>query len=104
MQKGGLRANRDAIVKYVTAALIIYGAVGVAVHLRLVSLLVEGVRGWLGLQSAFGAPIDLPWLDFLTAHYNARPWLPWLAWLVAVGLLAWSARRKVVNTQAISEQ
>ncbi len=98
MQTGGLRANRDAIIKYAAAALIVYGAVGVAVHLRFISLLVEGVRGWLGLQSAFDAPLSMPWLDALTTHYSARPWLPWAAWLVAIGLLAWARRHTLVDT------
>jgi 4-amino-4-deoxy-L-arabinose transferase-like glycosyltransferase len=92
MQMGGRRVNRDAIIRYATAALIIYGAVGVAVHLRLVSLLIEGVRGWLDLQSPSSVPLELPWLDFLHAHYDSRPWLPWAAWLVALGLLSWVAK------------
>ncbi|HKP51400.1 MAG TPA: hypothetical protein VJ183_01980, partial [Chloroflexia bacterium] len=100
MQKGGRRVNKDAILRYATAALIIYGAVGVAVHLRLVSMLVEGARGWLGLQSPSAVPVDFPWLDFLHAHYDARPWLPWAAWLVALGLLAWNSKTASRDTIA----
>jgi hypothetical protein len=94
MQTGGQRFNREAIIRYIAAALIVYSAVGVAVHMRLLALIAEGVSGWFGQPAPSTAPVHLRWLEPLNAHYDARPWLPWAAWLVAVGLLAWNVSRQ----------
>ena len=73
---------------YISAFLIIYGAIGVAVNLRLVPLIIEGLTGWLGTQwSAFAPPLQLSFLQPLQAHFDAFPWLPWAAWLAGVALL-----------------
>lgn len=72
------------ISRYVAGALILYGVVGVIVHLRLPSLLYSGLAGWLGLGAA---PFPVSFMEPLQAHYDALPWLPWAAWLFGVGLL-----------------
>jgi len=104
---GGFRR----FVPYVAAVLIVYGAVGVAVNLRLVALFIEGLTGWLGPQaqwSAFAAPLQVSLLGPLEAHFDARPWLPWAAWLVGTALLPLiparsPAARPVVYGQAQTE-
>ncbi|MEO8287435.1 MAG: hypothetical protein ABI670_13500 [Chloroflexota bacterium] len=78
---------------YISAILIIYGAVGVAVNLRLIALIIGALTGWLGPSwSAFAAPIQLSFLAPLQAHFDARPWLPWAAWLVGAALLPFFPR------------
>ena len=72
---------------YLAPVLIAYGALGVAINLRLLPLLAAGLSSWLGLPSWNTAPGQWPWLDPLQAHFDALPWLPWFAWLVGVGLL-----------------
>lgn len=73
-------------LKYVSAALLLYGAVGVAIQVRLLPLLIEGLLAWFrpGEES-----LTSPWLGLLQGHYDAIPWLPWAAWLAGVGLLAY---------------
>lgn len=85
------RANRRSIFIFVSAILIIYGTIGVAVHLRLLGTLLTALLGLFGIRSPSAGLVQLPWLDALRAHYDALPWLPWAAWLVGAGLLAWSA-------------
>ena len=77
----------------VSALLIVYGAVGVAVSLRLLPLLFEGVGSWFGGHVAWDVPQQLAWLDPLQAHYDARPWLAWAAWLVGGALLPFAFAR-----------
>src|SRR5688500_7841460 len=94
MQKGDVAwARRERILRYLSAALLVYGAAGVAANPGRVNLVWVGVRGWAGLRSATDAPTDFPWLHPLYSHFDARPWLPWLAWLISLGLLAWLSRR-----------
>lgn len=76
--------TRRKLPCYGAAALILYGTLGVAVHLRLFSLLYSGLVGWFGLGTA---PFPLFFMEPLQAHYDARPWLPWAAWLAGTGLL-----------------
>lgn len=95
-QPGGGRFQRRVIVRYVAAALMLYGGLGVAVHFRLLALFYTGLSGWLGLG---GAPVSLSWMEPLQAHYDGHPWLPWAAWLVGVGLLTFGNR---IATGAIS--
>lgn len=76
------------ILPYVSGILIFYGALGVAINLRLVSLLIEGVSGWLGGRVGWDVPLHAGFLSPLEAHYDARPWLAWAAWLLGVALLA----------------
>ncbi len=75
-------------VPYISAILIAYGALGVAINLRLLSLLIEGISGWLGGSVAWDAPLQLGILSPLEAHYDARPWLAWAAWLLGAALLS----------------
>jgi hypothetical protein len=75
-------------LRFISAALLVYGAVGVAINLRLLPLIIEGLRGWSGTQPDQGAPANLDWLGLLQAHYDAVPWLPWAAWLAGIALLA----------------
>ena len=56
--------------RYLSVALILYGAVGVAVHLRLLPLLVGGLGAWLGLPSPSSAPPRLDLLGPLQAHFE----------------------------------
>ncbi|MDQ3704619.1 MAG: phospholipid carrier-dependent glycosyltransferase [Chloroflexota bacterium] len=75
------------MVPYIAGALILYGVIGVAIHLRLFSLLTTGVGAWFGLPSSAGAPASLDFLAPLHAHFDGTPWLPWASWLLGVGLL-----------------
>jgi len=81
------KSAQPRIFLIVSALLIIYGAVGVAVNLRLLPLLFEGVGAWFGGHVAWDAPQQFGWLSAVQSHYDARPWLPWAAWLVGVALL-----------------
>ncbi|HET6261836.1 MAG TPA: hypothetical protein VFG99_06310, partial [Chloroflexia bacterium] len=86
-------ATRRSLLLYLAGALIIYGALGVAVHLRLLPLVVQGLVSWLGPPPASSPPLSIPPLSLLQAHYDALPWLPWAAWLAGVGILGVVARR-----------
>jgi hypothetical protein len=85
------RGRGGVLLVAVSAALLLYAGVGVAVQLRLLPLMVTGALGWAGLPSAFSAPVSLSWvwLSLLRAHYDSVPWLPWAAWLAGAGLLAY---------------
>jgi hypothetical protein len=76
-----------AASRYVAVALIVYGAVGVAVHLRLLPLLWSGPVAWLGLPSPSSAPPQFGLLVPLQAHYDSLPWIPWAAWLFGFWIL-----------------
>lgn len=76
------------ILPFVSGILIAYGALGVAVNLRLLDLLVEGVVGWIGGRVGWDVPFHASFLSPLEAHYDGRPWLAWAAWLVGVALLS----------------
>lgn len=80
--------GRGGALRYLSIALIAYGALGVAIHLRLLPLAAAGFMAWLGLPAASDMPALWGVLGLLQAHYDALPWLPWAAWLVGVGLLA----------------
>lgn len=86
------KATRQASLHYISAALLAYGAVGVASQVRLLPLLAEGLLSWLRP----GSPPSSAWLGPLQEHYDALPWLPWAAWLLAVGLL--HSTRRVAAT------
>src|SRR5881398_3803523 len=89
---------------YISAVLIIYGVIGVAVNLRFLPLLIEALTGWLGPGwSAFAPPLQLSFLEPLQAHFDARPWLPWAAWLVGVTLLPLFVGRKATVPAAVGE-
>jgi hypothetical protein len=87
------KSSQPRIFLVISALLIIYGAVGVAVNLRLLPLLIEGVGAWFGGHVAWDAPQQFGWLGPLQAHYDARPWLAWAAWLVGVALLPFAFPR-----------
>src|SRR3954453_8940831 len=83
-------------VRWPAVGLLIYGAVGVALNLRLPALLDAALAGLTGPLDFRLAPADPPGLAPLTAHYADHPWLPWAAWLAGLGLLAWSPRDRRV--------
>ncbi len=87
----GLRTNRVARIG--ALALLVYGAAGIALNLRLPALLAVALPAALGTASFRDSPVEVPGLDPLVAHYAARPWLPWAAWLAGLALLVWVARR-----------
>ena len=87
------KSSQPRIFLIISALLIIYGAVGVAVNLRLLPLLFEGVGAWFGGHVAWDAPQQFGWLGPLQAHYDARPWLAWAAWLAGVALLPFAFPR-----------
>ncbi|HEX9989773.1 MAG TPA: hypothetical protein VGE45_15020 [Chloroflexia bacterium] len=86
-------ATRQPLLLYLAAALIVYGALGVAVHLRLLPLVVQGLASWLGPPPASSPPPSIPPLSLLQGHYDALPWLPWAAWLAGAGILGVVVRR-----------
>ena len=73
--------------RYLSVALILYGAVGVAVQLRLLPLLVGGLGAWFGLPSPSSAAPRWEILGALQTHFDSLPWLPWAAWLVGFWVL-----------------
>jgi hypothetical protein len=73
------------------AALLLYGAGGVAGQLRLPALL-GAALGLLAGHPAGETPPDPPGLGALTAFTTAQPWLPWAAWLLGLALLGFVAR------------
>src|SRR5437879_2710199 len=78
--------GRSEVSRYIAIALIAYGALGVAIQLRLLPLAVAGLTAWLGLPAATDMPTRWGVLDLLQAHYDGLPWLPWAAWLLGAGL------------------
>ena len=76
------------ILPYLSGILILYGAIGVAINLRLIPLLIEGVSGWFSGRVGWDVPFQAAFLSPLQSHYDARPWLPWAAWLLGVALLS----------------
>jgi hypothetical protein len=101
-QRSGLPGSSTParVIPYLSGILIVYGALGVAINLRLLSLILEGLSGWFGARVAWDAPLRIALLGPLEAHYDARPWLAWAAWLLGVALL--SVRR--VSTRSTSEE
>ncbi len=73
--------------RWIASGLLLYGAVGIAVQLRLVGGLLAGLLALGGTLDFHAAPVMVPGLDLLAAHYDAAPALPWLAWLA--GLILW---------------
>ncbi|MEP6775638.1 MAG: hypothetical protein ABJA50_08585 [Chloroflexota bacterium] len=94
------KSSQHRIFLIVSALLIVYGAVGVAVNLRLLPLLFEGLGAWFGGHVAWDVPQQFGWLGPLQAHYDARPWLPWAAWLVGVALLPFAFARSQRDSSA----
>ncbi len=95
MQPGdGGWARRERVLGYLSGALLVYGAAGVALLMRLPAMLWEGARGWLGPPGTGDAPVTLSWLDPIQAHYDALPWLPWAAWLGGLAIVAWLSSRR----------
>ncbi|HUP27614.1 MAG TPA: phospholipid carrier-dependent glycosyltransferase [Chloroflexia bacterium] len=95
MAEGRLEEDgaRGRVVPAVILLLLGYGALGIVVQLRLISLVAEGFGGWGGLPLASSAPTVPSWLLPLQAHFDGLPWLPWAAWLLGVGLLVPGKRR-----------
>ncbi len=82
--------HRAATLRAIGSGVLLgYGAVGVAVQLRLVPLLIAGLSGPADLLSAFRAPPSPAWLAPFQAHFDGLPWLAWGAWLVGLGLAMW---------------
>src|SRR5688500_10942415 len=81
------RGGSSAAVLLIPAALMLYGAMGVIVQLRLFPLLEEGLTGWLESRSPSSVPTS-GWFQPLQAHFDGLPWLPWAAWLAGVAVLA----------------
>ncbi len=84
--EGGATRIRDPL-RYLAVALVVYGAVGVAVHLRLLPLLTASASSWVGLPAPFSVPARWSMLAPIEAHYDGLPWLPWAAWLAGAALL-----------------
>ena len=102
-QDSGAREGNGArprYVSYIAAALIVYGALGVAVSLRLVDLLAQGLASWFGAPAAWGAPLQIGMFGPLQAHFDSLAWLPWAAWLVGIAILAWSRPRSSPRVEA----
>src|SRR5690348_11616565 len=76
------------ILPYISGILIVYGALGVAVNLRLIPLLIEGISGWFSGRVGWDIPLRISFLSPLESHYDGRPWLAWAAWLIGVALLS----------------
>jgi hypothetical protein len=89
-QRSGLpdSSTPARVIPYLSGILIVYGALGVAINLRLLPLMLEGLSGWFGARVAWDVPLRLSLLGPLEAHYDARPWLAWAAWLLGVALLS----------------
>ncbi|HMA33913.1 MAG TPA: hypothetical protein VKY74_05470 [Chloroflexia bacterium] len=81
----GRRLARGAAV-----GLLVYGAAGVALQLRLLDLLSTSILSLGGAATFHQTPEALPFLAPLFAHYAAQPWLPWASWLAGLALLAGS--------------
>ncbi len=81
------RRGAPTLGRWIASGLLVYGAVGIAVQLRLVGGLLAGLTALGGSLDFHAAPVAVPGLDGLAAHYDAAPALPWLAWLA--GLLLW---------------
>src|SRR5689334_1913847 len=90
-QEGPGGGGRRGLGRWIAGGLLLYGAVGVAVQLRLVGGLLAGIAALAGRLDFRAAPPAVPGLDWLAGHYDALPALPWLAWLA--GLLLWSRGR-----------
>src|SRR6476661_234987 len=87
----GGAANRAA--RWLAYGLLIYGALGVAFHLRWPAVLSAAAGSLTGALTFRDTPPELPGMDLLVAHYAARPWLPWACWLAGLALLAWRGAR-----------
>ena len=87
-QEGPGGDGRRGLGRWIAGGLLLYGAVGVAVQLRLVGGLLAGLAALAGGLDFRAGPPAVPGLDWLAGHYDALPALPWLAWLA--GLLLWS--------------
>ncbi|HEX8597909.1 MAG TPA: phospholipid carrier-dependent glycosyltransferase [Chloroflexia bacterium] len=94
-----VREGGGRLVPYIAGALILYGVIGVVIHLRLFSLLATGVSAWFGLPSSSNAPASLDFLAPVHSHFDGTPWLPWAAWLLGVGLLTFRTRPSIVEAR-----
>ncbi|MBF6612985.1 MAG: hypothetical protein IVW55_07630 [Chloroflexi bacterium] len=105
MEAAPQRATSPArLLRYLSLALLVYGAVGVAVQLRLLPFIAQGISGWNGLPDPSTPPIRPGWLDLLQAHYDALPWLPTAAWLVGLGLPVGLRRKSQPRATAENDQ
>ena len=80
-----------------SAVMILYGALGVTVQLRLLPLLEDALTGWVRSLLPSGKP-SASVFGPLQVHFDGLPWLPWAAWLAGVALLSF-ARREPAETQ-----
>src|SRR5262245_13793730 len=99
--ESGQKRNPN-VRRYIAAFLMLYGAVGVAVSLRLLTLIVGSLRAWFGLPAPADAPAGWGLLGPLQAHFDSLPWLPWAAWLVGFWILDfgfWAEALKRSNVQ-----
>ena len=83
----------DRAARWVAVGLLIYGALGVAFHLRWPAMLSAAAGSLTGALTFRDTPPELPGMELLVAHYAARPWLPWACWLAGLALLAWRGVR-----------
>jgi hypothetical protein len=79
----------DRAARWVAVGLLIYGALGVAFHLRWPAMLSAAAGSLTGALTFHDTPPELPGMDLLVAHYADRPWVPWACWLAGLALLAW---------------
>jgi hypothetical protein len=83
----------DRAARWVAYGLLIYGALGVAFHLRWPAMLSAAAGSLTGALTFRDTPPELPGMDLPVAHYADRPWLPWACWLAGLALLAWRGVR-----------
>ena len=69
-----------------------YGAVGVALQMRLPALILAAGRALAGGSPFYSTPPHAPGTAALVAHFAGQPWAPWAAWLFGLGLLTLAAR------------
>jgi hypothetical protein len=99
-QEGSPQGRQRALDRWIAGGLLLYGAVGVAVQLRLAGGLLAGLEALTGTIDFHAAPPAVPGLDLLAGHYDALPALPWLAWLA--GLLLWHRGAPVASLPALA--
>src|SRR4051794_14338867 len=85
------RGNLRRADRWLASGLLLYGAVGVAVQLRLLGVLAAGVAAWGGGLDFHSGPLAIPGLGALEAHFQGLPALPWAAWLLGLIGLAGGA-------------
>ncbi|MGI8587599.1 MAG: phospholipid carrier-dependent glycosyltransferase [Chloroflexia bacterium] len=83
-----MKSSAGRVLGPAAVALMIYGALGIVLNLRLPALVVASLGSLAGGAEFHTTPGDLPWLAPLSAHYADRPWLPWAAWLLGLAFLS----------------